>query len=385
MKILAYLFLASLLGGQLTGITLRPGITVYPHDIVLVVWLLVWIWQKPKINLRRLSIWPAIAVFGVIAGISLAAQIGRYTWSELTVSSLYLGRWLFYVGVYLITVSAKLSLLPGLYLWGTALAGLGLLQIWLYPDLRNLVYLGWDPHYYRLFSTLLDPNFTGILLVLTLILGLYLWQTRKKLRLPLALAQSITLAGVILTYSRSSYLALITAIFGYFFFRGKKQLAGLLIAGLVILILVWPKPPGDASSLTREVSALARIGNWQQSLQLFRGKPLLGLGFNTLKYNLKLHPASPDQTISRAGSAIDSSLLFVAVTTGILGLASYLWLLVSIWKSGSDLDTKNKALVIILRTSLLAVLIHSLFINSLFYPWVILWLWILLGEAESHF
>src|SRR3990170_8831618 len=44
-------------------------------------------------------------------------------------------------------------------------AVLGWIQyLWL-PDLRDLKYIGWDDHYFRLFGTFLDPAFMGIILV----------------------------------------------------------------------------------------------------------------------------------------------------------------------------------------------------------------------------
>ena len=56
-------------------------------------------------------------------------------------------------------------------------------SVFVYPDLRNLWYLGWDPHYYRVFATLLDPNYVGILLVLTIFVWIYIWVNNKKLRI----------------------------------------------------------------------------------------------------------------------------------------------------------------------------------------------------------
>ena len=101
--------------------------------------------------------------------------------------------------------------LRGLYGVGIGFGILGLMQFFLYPDLRNLMYLGWDPHYYRLFSTLLDPNFVGIILVLTLILGCGLWKKKQK-NFFLMIGQLIGFVSLLLTYSRSSYVSFAMAV-----------------------------------------------------------------------------------------------------------------------------------------------------------------------------
>ena len=49
---------------------------------------------------------------------------------------------------------------------GSLIVLLGFIQLMFYPALRNLYYLGWDEHLYRMFSTFLDPNFAGAFFVL---------------------------------------------------------------------------------------------------------------------------------------------------------------------------------------------------------------------------
>ena len=49
---------------------------------------------------------------------------------------------------------------------GIFIVGLGFIQFLFYQSLRNLFYLGWDEHLYRMFSIFLDPNFAGAFFVL---------------------------------------------------------------------------------------------------------------------------------------------------------------------------------------------------------------------------
>ena len=80
---------------------------------------------------------------------------------------------------------------------------------------------------------------------------------------------------------------------------------------------------------------------------------------------------------------IDSSLLFVGVTTGIVGLAVYLWLIVEQMKLVNRY--RIKPFRVMFYATFAALLVHSLFVNSLFYPWVMIWIWVLAGVAEKYY
>jgi hypothetical protein len=104
------------------------------------------------------------------------------------------------------------------------------------------------------------------------------------------------------------------------------------------------------------------------------------VGFNAYRYAQRDYGFLEEERwqLSHAGAGADSSLLFVLATTGILGLGAYLkiWLKV-LEKSGSK---KNRLLVL---TVLGVLLSHSLFLNSLFYPWIMAWLWLVLATGNS--
>ncbi len=85
--------------------------------------------------------------------------------------------------------------------------------------------------------------------------------------------------------------------------------------------------------------------------------------------------------ISHAAGGVDSSILFLLVTTGVVGLSAYLYLLYM--ANVSDKSKKNTTQIQNLYlSSVCALLMHSLFVNSLFYPWVLLWMWILIASME---
>jgi O-antigen ligase len=175
--------------------------------------------------------------------------------------------------------------------------------------------------------------------------------------------------GVLLTYSRSSYLALIGGIAAFTVMK-RQWLLLFAIAAFIIAIIYLPKTSGSTLDLFRADSTLARLGNWRQGVTLITQAPVFGHGFNMLRYVYD----DSDRLISKAASGLDSSLLFVGATTGIIGILAYGYLLISMLRIGGT----NAAYL----SCFVALGIHSIFVNSAFYPWILIWFWILTGVIE---
>ncbi len=372
MKYLIALFFISLLAGP--GIALEPfgGVKIYAHDIVLFVLLLAHARHRPK-HIPPLA--GRIIGFAAVCVLSLAVNALLLPRRAIGTGLLYLVRFLSYASLYWVVSEDQKNKRYWLFLlygFGVALAVLGLVQIVLYPDLRNLYYLGWDPHFQRLFSSLLDPNFTGILLVLALMIG-FSFKEKNQLWF---LFQAALFYSLGLTFSRSSILSLIAASVTLTILKAKKRQPALLGIVLVLFVMEIFSNSGEGRSLLRTASVYARLANWQSASQLMLAKPVLGWGFNTLSY---IRPPGPRtdgvQNIpSHSSAGVDNSFLFVGATTGFLGLFAYLWLLWGIWQTGRG-NT-------LLRSSMVAMLVHAQFVNSLFYPWVMVWLWVLSAAVE---
>lgn len=350
------LFFVSLLFGQLGGIPIAPGVVIYAHDVVLFVLLCVQFWN-PKHFIKPKLLRPII-LFSAVGLVSLLFALFRFPLWQVAQGSLYLIRWMFYALAYVLVVQQPGRgdfFMRGLFFTGSTFSVLGIFQYVLYPNLRNLWYLGWDPHQYRLFSTFLDPNYAGLFIALTIFLGLLI---NKKLW-PI---QIINLFALYLTYSRGSYLAFTAGIVIWIVMHKQwKWFFGLV---LFVLLLLLPTPGGDTLKLTRMDSTIARIENWQESMTRFGQSPIIGHGFNTLRFT------SGDPT-SHAAGGVDNSILFLLVTSGIMGTASYIWLLWSM-RSPSPLYWAAMA----------TTLVHCMFTNSLFYPWILLWWFIIAGTLQ---
>ena len=270
-----------------------------------------------------------------------------------------------------------------LYCTGVIFSLFGLVQYILYPNLRNLSYLGWDPHYYRLFSTFLDPNFAGLFIVITFFLGLYIYRIVKK-KYWIIFSQLLLLFVLILTLSRSSWLSFLIPL-GWLIWKKHtwKFFGGLGI--FVILLLFLPLPYRQITPVFRQETGLARFDNWMYSIELVKQKPIFGYGFNLLRSIQESGVVGGDTQRSHAGAGVDNSFLFVLVTTGIIGGIAWMYLLVSMGKMGIYLMSHNKYAMLgeTYVLTLSAICIHSLFVNSLFYPWIMIWMWILTGVVEG--
>lgn len=261
----------------------------------------------------------------------------------------------FYFSVLVFNFKNKELLLSSLLHVSIFAAIFGWVQYFLYPDLTTFTVWGWDDHLYRMAGTFLDPGFLGLVLVLGSLLAFH----KKNYLIAVFLALS-----VLFTYSRASYLALLASSFLVF----KKTTYYLcFVACLLIIVVFLPKKAGEGVRLERTASVNNRFENYTQTMEVFKKSSLFGVGFN----NICLVKNSNFPSHSCSGA--DSSLLFLLATAGVVGFMSFGSLIFSISQVNNQL----------LKLGFLATMVHALFSNSLFYPWVMGWLVILLGSKKD--
>ncbi len=314
--------------------------------------------KKPPLFIKSGLIFIAVAVFSLVFT-PLHLLAGEYAISFFyTVrfsAYIFLG-WLIISGAYP-TKHIKKTLISS----GIILASLGLLQFIFLPDLRNLASFGWDPHYFRAVSTFLDPNFLGAFLVLVLIL----YRSR--------LFFVVIFITLLLTFSRGAYLAFLVSFLTLSFLKKSFKL-GILTVILFLVLLggfySYQKGVAEPRGIDRTKSASFRFSTWQQGWTLFSRHPVLGVGFNAYKFALKEYGLGDAKFLASHGASTnDSSLLYIATTTGLIGLASYFFFLFSLIKQRN----------FILTAAISGLIVQSFFANTLFYPPLLLWI-ILLGS-----
>lgn len=263
-----------------------------------------------------------------------------------------------------------------LILVSVILAFHGFLQLLIFPNLTFLTDFGFDPHQFRLTSTFLDPNFMGALLNIGLLLSLdSLRLKRSKLNL---FSLAVLSVAVVLTFSRSAYLMLAVSLLLYGLFKMKKLVVVLLVAALALYLFFPSFTKRVNGGLSIDQSASQRFISWGNGLEAFRDSPIFGVGFDNLRdyFARKDLFAVFSSNGGHSGEGVDSSLIFLLATTGVVGLAFYLaWFIYMI-----ELSLKHPQGKVILCI-MVGLLIDSQFINSLFYPPIMLFVNLLLGAS----
>lgn len=402
MKIIKLLFLALIILmplGEITRIDIGNNTVIKINDIVL--FLTVFSYaiyyflnknkDKSKNNLSK-----PILIFSIIGLVSLLINFSNLKINEFFVSILYLIRWLLYAGIYFVVSSFDYNFkkrIP-IYLMISSLIVLflGYFQYFFYPSLRNLYYLGWDEHLYRMFSSFLDPNFFGSFLVLILILnfGLLMLYKNIKSRALFLLSGLLIFNAVFLTYSRSALIMLFISIMVFLILIKKARLILLLIITFFVIFLFMSKNFYiENLNLLRTASSKARIDSSNTALKIIEKNPIMGVGFNAYRYaQLRYGFKKENSNIpNHSDSGTDNSFLFVLATTGIVGFISYLYLLLAIIKTTvNNLNAENnfnKIFSVVIISSFSGMIVNSIFINSLFYTFIMEWIWILLGINYS--
>lgn len=324
-------------------------------------------------------------VFLVIAFFSLILTPLNLNFFQYLFSSFYILRFAFFI-IFALLIS--LNLIPRfnqsllIIMSGLILSILGILQLIFIPNLDFLALDGFDPHYFRTVSTFLDPNFLGTYLVLTLITLVQFTHT-IEIRFKYTFFLIIFIA-LVTTFSRSAGIILITSFLTMSFLKRSLKLFLLTLVLSVIFgvaFINYNKFVALPRNINRTESGEFRLNSWQQGIDEFSRSPIIGVGFNAYRFALeKYHLNSANQLQSRGSSSNDSSLIFILATTGILGFLGYLFFLFTIYKTALLNYKINRPISILLISGMTGLIINSFFINSLFYPFILIWIILILGQ-----
>lgn len=404
-RILFYILIVSFIVGQLGRIELGAGLAINISDIILAMTLVVWLIEeiliKRNYNIFVNELTKPLCLFISICLLSLLANFSNIQLYEFILSSLYLVRWVAYVFVFFIVYSfdqkTKLSIIKFLVLSQLLFIVLGFIQYFFYPNLRNLFYMGWDDHLYRLFSTFLDPNFAATQINLFIFFLIMIIKddlfSLKKFKFILIILFGLSVAALLLTYSRSGYIMFILGVSISFWLLNNKRLIVILFLIFFLGVIIIPKNLGSAGiELWRTASINARTESANNALIIIKDHPIFGVGFNTYRYAQRKYGfiVNRSEIPSHSDAGTDNSFLFVWVTSGILGLIIYIyiWFVILRTNFASYSITTNKSweknLSILIITSISSLFLNALFINSLFYPNIMFWVWVITGFGSYN-
>lgn len=395
LKIIFSLLILSFPIAEIGRFQFSNGVAFSINDIFLILLVIFWIGyhllNKKKVNKNRLT--KPILIFIGVALVSLVLNIPNLSVVNLLISFSYLLRWTLYASLFFIVKEFNIEFrnrIPHLLLFsGSLVVVTGYIQYFFYPNLRNLYYLGWDEHLYRMFSAFFDPNFAGAFFVLffIFILGLiykYIKNSLISRAIVLGLLDFFVLIAIYLTYSRSAFIMLIVSLSVFLFFIKKWKFIIPILIGLLLIVFIVPKSfQTEGTNLLRTFSSQQRIVSSQVALKIFQTSPVFGVGFNAYRYaQNKLGLNNQLWQTTHSGAGTDNSFLFVLATTGVIGLIAYLYLILRIFAL-AKLNINNNVYSLVLFSSLAGLIFNSLFINSLFYVFILEWIWIVASLIEN--
>jgi O-antigen ligase len=419
MKKLLYILFALLLLAPITGELWHIPIwklEFLPSDIIIFFLFPVWVVDKllhdRKVRVGKIG--KAIIVFIFVMVLTYFLNMLRFDFKQMLVGFFMMGRF----GMYIILTGMAYDLLDrdktgvfrkllltSMFVSMGVIVLLGFLQLKFFPSFLELgLYLdGWDPHIGRLLSTWFDPNFIGgfLAFLLPVSLSLSIYYKRKgdrRLTVLLAVLSAVSLLALYLTYSRSGYLALLTALGILTFFKSRK----LLIALVIVVLLGFSFSPrvqertmeavdsakgliGLNSQKPLDPTARLRVYSWQFASEIIADYPLLGCGFGRYAYEINERGHGLLSDHSSGGS--DSSLLTIWAQTGVFGFLSYLAIgfmatvlaIKRIWKK----QDYNSYLLLGFLSGFAGMMIHSIFVNSLLYALMMTYLWVALALMDT--
>jgi hypothetical protein len=233
------------------------------------------------------------------------------------------------------------------------------------------MFLGWDPHLYRMFGTFLEPAFAASIYALLFFNILFNTRYNFWLRNILLL---LLLICIFFTLSRAAILSFLVVLVIYllrhmkiFSLKIQNKFYILYICFIVVILSIFLffmnfNKSGEGVNLLRTSTVQSRIENYKEGLIIFMEYPILGIGYNritALKDDFDI-PFRSKYSVNMARSSFHSSFLIVLVTGGVIGLGLFLFNLFILAKQSFF------TFLIILFLSL-----FSLFDNILLHPFII--------------
>lgn len=350
-------------------------------------------------SLRLNDVALAGILFASIGGLSTLAGIQRFGFSaiEIAGSLAYLARWSVYFALYVVIINCVHARDVG-RIWSAletavlVIVAFGIVQAVFLPNFAFIVYpaarssIDFDAQRHRLVSTILEPNIASGMIVTVLLVQLA--RLASGARVPLW-KPALLFAGLVATLSRGGMLAF--AIGGLVLAAAQGLNRKVLRFGAVVLLATAPLLPKliDFANQYRrfsitDASALQRVVMWQRALETFVDYPWFGIGFNTYGF---VQERRGFERLGGSAYSVEGGLLFVAVLTGIVGLTAYLAMLWFVLRRARRAWIRytptpaERGLLVGTAAATIAILVHSLFVNSLLTPWVMEPLLVLWGLA----
>jgi O-antigen ligase len=230
--------------------------------------------------------------------------------------------------------------------------------------------------YFRVNSLFFDPNIYGrfLAVVMAMLAAVLVWAREWRTVIGATLILGVLLAGLVLTFSQSSLAALLVAclVLAALRWQAKPVLIGVGAAvalGLVVA-LAFPSVTkvdlGSGRSLKKATSG--RTDLIEGGVRMFLDRPILGYGSGSFAKEFRQREKTTDV---RAASASHTIPVTVAAEQGIVGLASYLFVLLTafalVWQGLGRLRSEESPPAELIARGAVAAAFTGLVVHTLAY------------------
>jgi O-antigen ligase len=254
--------------------------------------------------------------------------------------------------------------------------------------------------YFRVNSLFFDPSIYGRYLAIVMIgLGATLVWPRQRRELAYATAALAVLwGGLLLSFSQSSYTALLVglAVLAGLRWNPRPVLFGAAVAAAAGLVVVAIDPGvvnlnlGSRHAVNKASSGRFRLV--RGGLDLFSARPVNGFGSGSFSKEYRRREGVGSATASTASHTIP---LTIAAEQGLLGIASYVFLLVAafglLFRGLEGLRVRGPPSTELVARAFVAAAFTALFFHTLLYAdfledpiaWTLLAVGAVLGRADA--
>ena len=314
-------FLFSL--GQLGRVSFfNQQVNFYLYEVLMGILLLFYFLKLKFIPLKKLFDSQQWIFWGFIYFlISFFVKFFDYSFFENLVSFLYLLRLFFYFLFFTYLYfyyqkKEKKVLVLGFLIFSFLTIIFSFVQFFLYPNLRNLAYLGWDVHQNRVFGVFFDTS------VAASIYGLFFlfWLNYKNTRYLWLLPPLFLL--LYFTYSRFVIFSFFLTLFLFFLKKSSLRYFFITLVFLIFLLIFFPQKSGVGVNLNRFFSIEARIKENILGIEMGLKNLLFGIGYNRIRFFRQKNNFlwQSDFNIYHGASSFQSTYVTLFVATGVVGL-----------------------------------------------------------------
>lgn len=224
--------------------------------------------------------------------------------------------------------------------------------------------------FFRVNSVFWDPSVYGRFLVVAMAPSIVLVALGRPLRWTVgaALVLAVTWLGLLISYSQSSFAALLVVVIGAAFVAWRWRALVAVVLAVAVLAGIAVSQPQIRRSLQHHTTrglndaTSGRASLVANGIRIAAHHPVLGVGVGGFKHAYAERVGLKGKEPKKAAS--HNTPVTVAAETGLVGLAFFVW--VAVAALGEAYRRRRRSVALIAGLTLAAILCHSLFYNAFF-------------------